>query len=266
MWDPASDVSQEEWNSIHQVLPSFPDWQRPDSEPVTGSLPAKREKVATSSTKGLQIEDCGATLGVHVWRVNRGGQEYLGSPDRINGYDCYVVVSTVGLLGDKFCNDVHAWAGVECEPDIIARTRALASHLSKLLQGGRLVEERTNGSALLELFGISLSFSPSSPQRILPPAPALPRLSNRGVGTQTHLLRISATGSPKVKLWVSEVDPGFSSVSTVHAYVLDSISTIYVFHALSISPFAKAQAAQLAASIRDQIHRARVSLAQADMG
>ena len=56
----------------------------------------------------------------------------VGLFDRLNGYDQYVVLKTVGLLGGRFCNDVHAWVGVDGEPDIVARTRMLASHLSKV--------------------------------------------------------------------------------------------------------------------------------------
>ena len=85
MWDPATDVSEEEWNQIHTTLPSFSDWTAPPGSGPTGRplpSPAAPNHQSGSAQPGLSIEACGSTPGVHVWRVNRGRTDYLADFDR----------------------------------------------------------------------------------------------------------------------------------------------------------------------------------------
>ena len=85
------------------------------------------------------------------------------------------------------------------------------------LDGGQLIDERPNGSALLDLFGITLGFNPASPHRAAAAAPPLPRMSNFPPSSHTRLFRISATRNTagKVAVTVGEVDAGFTSVRIV---------------------------------------------------
>ena len=106
---------------------------------------------------------------------------------------------------------IHLHSSSRCLPSLILESELCAL---QRLDGGQLIDERPNGSALLDLFGITLGFNPASPHRAAAAAPPLPRMSNYPPTSHTRLFRISATRNTagKVAVTVGEVDAGFTSV------------------------------------------------------